>query len=75
MICKYVAEQYELFFRTVDELVFKKQRCFLLIALMSPAVCSECRLIKCPVDKILCDRVIKPTHIYSGAKLKLHGQF
>lgn len=63
-----------LFFRTVYELVyiFKKKK---LIAPKSPAVCSECKLIKGPVDKILCDHAIRTIHIYSGAKLKLHGQF
>lgn len=48
---------------------------FFLIALKSPAECSERKLIKGPGDKILCDHVIKTMHVYSGAKLKLHGQF
>jgi len=48
---------------------------FFFIALKSPAVCSECKLIKGPVDKISCDYVIKHIRMYSGAKLKLHGQF
>ena len=67
-----------MFFRTVYELVYKNYFFFVylfLIALKSPAVCSECKLIKGPEDKILCDHLIRTIHIYSGAKLKLNGQF